>query len=272
MRDRLLSQGQPGAVWLGQCTPSLTGWYRHRHDELEANLLLSGTGTYVIGDQRLDCTPRSLIWLFPGQEHQLLNRSEDFRMHILVWRPELTRTVAAHLTDPRLIQANPPGRWQRRISATTYRNLVHLVEDLAAITDRKLLELGLGWMLARCWNDFHAAPESAIEADLHPAVAEAVRCLRLGDDAQLDDVANRAGVSGSHLSRLFRKQLGLTPQEFRARERLERVLDRLASNGEGLMDAALGAGFGSYAQFHRVFHRIHGMSPRDWVKRRQEQG
>jgi AraC-like DNA-binding protein len=36
-----------------------------------------------------------------------------------------------------------------------------------------------------------------------------------------------------------------------------------------LMRLALDAGFGSYTQFHRVFHRVLGCSPAQYAKRRR---
>jgi AraC-like DNA-binding protein len=41
------------------------------------------------------------------------------------------------------------------------------------------------------------------------------------------------------------------------------------SGGENLLEAALSAGFGSYAQFHRVFRAWRGTTPREFLQGRQ---
>jgi transcriptional regulator GlxA family with amidase domain len=54
--------------------------------------------------------------------------------------------------------------------------------------------------------------------------------------------------------------------EYRNRLRLDRFESLLGQGPANLLDAALEAGFGSYAQFHRVFRaRLHA-SPRDYLR------
>jgi transcriptional regulator GlxA family with amidase domain len=78
----------------------------------------------------------------------------------------------------------------------------------------------------------------------------------------LDELARRAGLSSHRLSRLFKQQTGVALVDFRNRQRVEKFLE-LYGTGQRrtMLDAALEAGFGSYAQFHRVFKRVRGGSP-----------
>ena len=86
MKEVLSFPGEwSGRLWLHE--PRGRVHQRHHHDELEANLVLEGSGRYHVGAQVLDLGPRSLLWLFPGQDHILLDMSPDFRMWILVLRP-----------------------------------------------------------------------------------------------------------------------------------------------------------------------------------------
>ena len=64
------------------------------------------------------------------------------------------------------------------------------------------------------------------------------------------------------MSRLFKQQTGVALVDFRNRQRVEKFLDFYGTGQRRTMlDAALEAGFGSYAQFHRVFKRVRGCSP-----------
>src|SRR5918995_1783331 len=47
----------------------------HRHAELELNLVVRGTATYLLGERRYALTPGTLTWLFPGQDHVLVDGS-----------------------------------------------------------------------------------------------------------------------------------------------------------------------------------------------------
>jgi AraC-like DNA-binding protein len=80
-------------------------------------------------------------------------------------------------------------------------------------------------------------------------------------------LARKHGVSVSRLARSFKAEMGLSIIEHRNHLRLERFF-RLVQAGRGLLPAALEAGFGSYAQFHRVFQAQHKSSPAVYLGRR----
>jgi transcriptional regulator GlxA family with amidase domain len=61
--------------------------------------------------------------------------------------------------------------------------------------------------------------------------------------------------------------MGLSLIEYRNRLRLDRVDAMLAKGRMTLLQAALAAGFGSYAQFHRVFRGVRRMTPREFLRR-----
>ena len=72
-------------------------------------------------------------------------------------------------------------------------------------------------------------------------------------------------MSEGYLSRSFGRHLGVSFVEHRARSRLAHFLALVQGGNRNLLDAALAAGFGSYSQFHRVFTRISGVRPRDYL-------
>src|SRR5215213_4255647 len=66
----------------------------HRHAELEVNLVVRGTASYLLGDRRYELTPRTLTWLFPGQDHLLVDESSDHELCWAVFRPALVSRAA----------------------------------------------------------------------------------------------------------------------------------------------------------------------------------
>lgn len=84
----------------------------------------------------------------------------------------------------------------------------------------------------------------------------------------LVDVARRVGVGYAHLARLFRRHTGTTLLAWRTARRLEVFFRHCAAAGPrpNLLHAAHAAGFGSYAQFHRVFTARFRRSPRVWLR------
>jgi transcriptional regulator GlxA family with amidase domain len=78
----------------------------------------------------------------------------------------------------------------------------------------------------------------------------------------LPELAALTRTSEAHLSKIFSTQVGVSITEFRNRVRLQRFFE-LYGDGRRitLLAAALDAGFGSYAQFHRVFREHMGHAP-----------
>ena len=66
----------------------------HRHAELEVNLVVRGTATYLLGERRYQLTPGTLTWLFPGQEHLLVDQSADHELWWAVFSPHLVARLA----------------------------------------------------------------------------------------------------------------------------------------------------------------------------------
>jgi AraC-like DNA-binding protein len=93
----------------------------------------------------------------------------------------------------------------------------------------------------------------------------------LHEDVTLDGgaLAKRVGVSAGKLARDFKTEMGLSLVEYRNRLRLERFLALVDRGGGNLLEAALDAGFGSYAQFHRVFRAMLGTTPREYLTGRR---
>ncbi len=76
----------------------------------------------------------------------------------------------------------------------------------------------------------------------------------------LDELARHAGLSASHLQRLFKTVTGLTPKAYAAAHRARRVRAELDS-GARVTDAIYGAGYGSSSRFYEKADAVLGMTP-----------
>jgi AraC-like DNA-binding protein len=102
----------------------------------------------------------------------------------------------------------------------------------------------------------------------HPLVRQTVRLLAKDPSLGGKDLASALDISLSRLARVFKIEMGMSLVEYRNRLRLERFQVLLDAGGENLLAAALAAGFGSYAQFHRVFRALRGTTPRAYLRER----
>jgi AraC-like DNA-binding protein len=237
----------------------------HRHAELEVNLVVGGSASYLLGDRRYALAPGTLTWLFPGQDHVLVDESADLELWWAVFRPALVARIATTRHARPLLEQDPVGQFSRRLDSGQVRRLGALFHELldAETVDDVLVNTGLAYLLSLAWRAFLDSDHVVEGVDLHPAVETVARMLRADPDAgDLTALARATSLSPSHLSRIFKQQTGVSIGRFRNQQRLQRFL-RLYGRGRRTtaLAAALEAGFGSYAQFHRVFREQTGRSP-----------
>jgi AraC-like DNA-binding protein len=86
-------------------------------------------------------------------------------------------------------------------------------------------------------------------------IRNALRLLQdmAGEAIELDRVAREVGLSRPHFYKLFRAQVGLTPNLYLNALRMERAIERLADTQEAVADIGFDLGFSSQASFSRFF-------------------
>jgi len=83
----------------------------------------------------------------------------------------------------------------------------------------------------------------------------------LGDDIRLEDLAAQACLSPYHFSRLFREATGLSPHRYVTDRRVQAARQELARSRLSLVEIAVEFGFGSQANFTRVFRKAASLTP-----------
>lgn len=241
----------------------------HRHPTVEFNLVLAGRATYLLDDRRYQLGPRSLVWLFPGQTHLMVAKSPDYRDWLgLAPQSELARWCATEHTRP-LCDHDPPGHFVRRLPTAAASDLDAL---LSRVVDGSADAVAAGRLYAvlAAWDAWWQAEPAPDQDRLHPAVQTSLQVLSGADPpADVSGLARAVGLSPQHLSRLFLRETGVSVSRFRNELRFRRFLDLYESGPDrSVLDLAIEAGFGSGAQFHRVFRALTGTTPVAYLERR----
>jgi DNA-binding GntR family transcriptional regulator/AraC-like DNA-binding protein len=84
---------------------------------------------------------------------------------------------------------------------------------------------------------------------------------RMEDDVSIEEMAERAGLSATHFSQMFRQSTSQTPHQFLLRLKIERAKEMLHDADARVLDVAIACGFKTQQHFARVFRRICGTSP-----------
>jgi AraC family transcriptional regulator len=84
---------------------------------------------------------------------------------------------------------------------------------------------------------------------------------RFTENISLRDLATDAGLSEFHFSRLFRKEVGVSPHRYVMHRRVQEAQKELAYSQSSVAEIALATGFGSNANFIRAFRKFTGLTP-----------
>jgi AraC-like DNA-binding protein len=242
---------------------------RHRHVALELNLVVGGRGHYEVDGRCHPLSAGTALFIAPGKDHYLEERTPDFEMWILALKPALLERTCAGAQGTAFLRAVAAGDCGRLLSVDDARWLGREIHRFADTGSTGFLHAGLAYAMAAAQEAFARAPGGAREAAISGGVR---RCMTLLDEdpaLSRDGLADRTGADPDALGHAFKRELGVGLVVYRNRLRLRRFLE-LASTGRlTLLAACLQAGFGSYPQFHRVFVAETGQTPRDYLAARR---
>jgi AraC-like DNA-binding protein len=215
---------------------------RHFHAEPELNLVTRGTATFGLGDERVTLGRGDVVLFHPGQDHVLLSASTDLGLFAVALLPELAARACGALTQV----ASRGFRMSEEETRDAERALTELGGATTEEVEAPLTEL---FRSARV-----RSPQTHVLSRL------TLQHLSTDPGASGEQLGSVVRAEPSALSRHFHGDLGIRLVEYRARMRLIAFV-RLVDRGHPLTRAALEAGFGSYAQCHRVFTTTLGCSP-----------
>ena len=132
------------------------------------------------------------------------------------------------------------------------------------------LETRVTHLLETCFpvkksNDSAECAASRIESS-DPRVRKSLLIMNnhVRDVLPLDEIARASGLSRPHFYRLFRDNLGVTPNVYMNMLRMEYAIERLIFSDQPVTSIALELGFASQASFTRFFGANLGVPPTDY--------
>ncbi len=288
-----LGKAYDGFLYLGESIRNPPKLESHHHIELELNLVVRGSITYVVSGRRFTFRSRTLLWLFPEQEHQLVNRSDDAQYYVVVFKPSLiSRSCRSTAYDGLKDKSYEEGGVLNTLLESASFDLIRKTMDSLMqdsldpdVLNREAgfgvrpgfsfehgdpdgLNAGLHYLLLLCWRSRRIGNMRGDVIALHPAVRRALKILSEGSwEGDLRQLAKICGASEAHLSRTFRRQIGVPLSRYRNSLRLSRFWDRYQHPEQTtIAEAVYASGFGSYAQFYKVFTQTYGCGPRACFK------
>jgi len=287
-----LGAAYEGFLFLAESVKNPPALRLHHHAELELNLVAEGDITYIVGGKRFNFPKRTLLWMFPSQEHQLVDRTADAQYYVAVFKPDLIQRACRgkRYADLKRSQLSKGEVLHTELSPPDFEQLRSEMDaNIEDGIDSDILNREAGFGLSRGFSFKHNDPDwlnaglrhvllaswrlqqgrsgNNREVSLKPAVRKALEWINREAELDGESMLRHCGVSEAYLSRIFHQQVGVPMSRYRNSVRLGRFWEAYRQQKDSnLMDAAYSAGFGSYAQFFRVFREAYGRGPRELLR------
>ncbi|HLK89968.1 MAG TPA: helix-turn-helix transcriptional regulator [Polyangia bacterium] len=234
-----------------------------------ARHLMLGTWGMDLGGEVVD--EHHLMYDVSDTDREAFRRSETGGEHFTVF--ENCPIVEHHAGETRIA-----GRgWVACTPIRSARAPIGIMFNDAALTGAAVDEAKqahaailcslLGTMLDPVRGSPGRGTAPAGESPGHRLVSATVGLLAKDPAMGGKEIAATLDISLSRLARVFKSEMGMSLVEYRNRLRLDRFSVLLDKGRTNLLEAALAAGFGSYAQFHRVFRALRHVTPREYLRR-----
>jgi AraC family transcriptional regulator of arabinose operon len=228
---------------------------------------VAGSGVLKSGNARLETSPGTVALFEPNAPQHYHTNPAAEKWHLLWAHFQMRPVWTAWLDWPspgRGLRAAeiPEGEIRNHCWAALRR--ARQLRQLAGSTSEDLafnaLESALIWI--------RESLDREGRFRLDPRIRRAIDLM--GSDFasafSVERVAKACGLSPSRFAHLFRAEVGLTPQQFNERCRLNRAAELLRIGGVTVAEIAQEVGFESPFYFSNRFRKAFGKSPRAFAK------
>lgn len=239
---------------------------KHVHDAFEIYYMKEGNCTYYIDDRIYKVVAGDVI-LIPGNTahrtmydgvahtRQLVNCSYDYIPSIGL---ERLASIGSLYRNHRVI-----SQIEELLAKIEYE---YSHADALSVEVLKCFTAELLFVILRHKNEHETATQSS---DFVSLVQEYIQNNYM-NEVKLSSIAEMLSVSQEHLSRVFKKEMGIGFKEYLVQLRLQKAEDMLKhETGRAVSEVAYACGFNDGNYFSYKFKKAYGISPSE-VRRKKE--
>jgi AraC family transcriptional regulator len=169
----------------------------------------------------------------------------------------------------RLVEINPGRGLEGSDNPEIYEKQIHYqrYQALNELQRRSAFIESQGILLQLISRFLDQEPYIRKKAEAIPVnILDAIRfiSIHLHNELSVSKLAERYGFNPQYFSRLFEEHLGLGPQAYVIKKRIERAKHMISSQNMSFTEIAERTGFGSISSFSKCFKRETGLSPRHY--------
>jgi AraC-like DNA-binding protein len=231
----------------------------HFHNDYEFHYIANGSGYFTIENCEFPLYEGFLFYTLPGEIHHIYRKDMSKYLFQYVFHlDELPRDSMEILSNrsPDKRFFHDPGRkgdWER------WRRLHESGRELG---DRALTLQFLGYILELIWKT--EVTDNSMEE--HSLLEESLNYIqeRLEERLTLNELAAAVRHDKYQLIRYFKRELGMTPQKYWTRLKIESALELIKEGQLNLSEIAERFAFSDEFHLSRTVKKWTGYSPREW--------
>ncbi|MBE6679543.1 MAG: helix-turn-helix domain-containing protein [Ruminococcaceae bacterium] len=208
--------------------------------------VVSGSGTFETGGAKYSVSPSQIFVVHPHRAHRY-TADEKNPWHY-IWIAFESDIELPHLLDCDVFSAPAAGRIFSDIM--TVSKLESGKEEFLAAKLWELISLFL-----QMQNGTSHRPNPYVSA------AKEYISQNFVSDIKISDIAKELNLDRTYFSAIFKKETGISPQQFLIVYRLERAAEMLVNGDGSVASAAYAAGYSDIVNFSRMFKKHFGTSP-----------
>jgi len=247
------------------------------HNEIELNLILSGSVHYLIAGQKLEFQKGELVAFWAMIPHKVVDFSSDDPYFVATlpfdWVHSincpsgfLSKLLEGHIfvenTQPRNgLDAKLFACWENELGGKE----PILRELVAAEIKQRLLRLAYHSTVGPEMTESKA--ESGAKQELQ--TVEKIACFVAQNYTRhltVNEIAESVFLNPCYAMSLFKKQFGITLVQYLNQHRLAHAERQLITTKNKIIQVALESGFQSLSRFNEIFRQIHAVSPSEYRK------
>ena len=247
-------------VGFQKCDP-LYQWGPGIRDHYLIHYIISGKGYYKLHGQLFTLRAGDAFLVYPNTE--VLYYADEGDPWEYAW-VGFTGSDASMILKATDFSSEAPVIYQTSLGDAIHRQILHIYDARGNEFEHAVEMTGRLYTMLALF--MHASTKQEIQNTANSYVQKGVEYIssNYSYNITIEDIADYVGLSRSHLFRSFEAVLGQSPKEFLTDFRMKQACYLLEHTDLSITAVANSVGFDNGLYFSKTFHKLKGMSPKEY--------
>ncbi len=250
----------------------------HHHDFLEINLVISGSGYYIIEDQRYSINPGDIFIINNSERHMAVHDSDFYVLVIIfdtgfIWdSPEEFNYLKPFLDRNKSFKHKIDKNQDCYEELCSYIDKVAQENQLQVEGWQMVIKASILMFLALLYRYYKNNNEIGSEIGSFPKKYKRIKPIldycydHFSESISLDYLAKLVMLNKSYMCFSFKEVMNMTIFEYIEQIRINHACKLLIESDSPITEVAFESGFNSASYFNRVFKKNMDVSPKQYRK------